>query len=223
MAGLFGAIEKFNDPGPPGEEILGFLNRNYNELEHYSGFGETKTEGEDGEVFQPNAIPEAVKVLTVFVKARKIKNYALELGDFITENIFTLSFEDPGFTFKAIYEKLVIFLRHREISAQGSSIQSPAVFTTKVFSAMVRNEINKFNQRPLKKQLKRNDDPRTDHFRNPKRPKSDIDRVYPAPMWDCAKCGRNKDHSTKYCPLIHPGVAEKIKQKSTFRGGRNES
>ena len=50
VAGLFGAIEKFNDPGPPGEEILGFLNRNYNELEHYSGFGERKTEGEDGQL-----------------------------------------------------------------------------------------------------------------------------------------------------------------------------
>jgi len=42
-------------------------------------------------------------------------------------------------------------------------------------------------------------------------------------MWDCTKCGRNKYHSTKYCPLIHPGVAEKIKQKSALRGGRHES
>ena len=98
---------------------MGFLNRNYNELEHYSGFGETKTEGEDGEVFQPNAIPEAVKVLTVFVKARKIKNYALELGDFITENIFTLSFEDPGFTFKAIYKKLIGKFRPRGVRSKA--------------------------------------------------------------------------------------------------------
>jgi len=132
-----------------------------------------------------------------------------------------LSFDDPALTFKAIYEKLLVFLRHREISAQGSAVQSPAVFTAKIFSAMVRNEINKFGQG--KGPGKRNDDPRTGKFRNPKRPKSDIERVYPSPMWDCTKCGRNKDHSTRFCPLIHRGVAEKIKQKSSFKGGRHQS
>ena len=221
VAGLFGAIEKFNDPAPSGEELLGFLNRNYNELDHYAGYGETK--GASGEVLRPNEIPEAVKVLTVFVKARKNKTFALQLGDFITENIFTLSFDDTALIFKAVYEKLLVFLSHREISAQGSSIQNPAVFTTRVFSAMVRNEINKFSQRPGKKQIKRNEDTRTGHFRNPKRPKSEIDRVYPAPLWDCSKCGKNRDHSTRFCPLIHRGVAEKIKQKSMSKGSRHQS
>ena len=103
-----------------------------------------KAEGDEGEIIQPNAIPEAVKVLTVFVKARKNKTFAYQMGDIITENIFTLSFDDPGFNFKTIYEKLLTYLRHREISAQGSSVQSPAVFTTKVFSAMVRQEFKKF-------------------------------------------------------------------------------
>ena len=91
---------------------------------------------------------------------------------------------------------------------------------------MVQNEIHKFGQeRPGnngKRQGKRNDDRRTGQFRIPKRPKSDIERVYPAPMWDCTKCGRNKDHSTKYCPLIHPGVAEKIKHNSTHKGSRHQ-
>ena len=32
VAGLFGAIEKLNDSGPAGEDILAFLNRNYSEL-----------------------------------------------------------------------------------------------------------------------------------------------------------------------------------------------
>ena len=91
-------------------------------------------------------VPEA-KVLTVFVKARKNKTFAYQMGDFITENIFTLSFDDPGFNFKvAIYEKVLVFLRHREILAQGSSVQSPAVFTANVFSAMVRNEIQKLGK-----------------------------------------------------------------------------
>ena len=154
---------------------MAFLNRNYSELDHYVGYGERRDEGDEGEIIQPNAIPEAVKVLTVFVKARKNKTFAYQMGDFITENIFTLSFDDPGFNFKAIYEKLLVFLRHREISAQGSSVQSPAVFTAKVFSAMVRQEIQKLGQeRPGnngKRPGKRLDDRRTGQFRNPKRPK----------------------------------------------------
>ena len=223
VAGLFGAIEKSTESGPAGEDILAFLNRNYSELDHYAGYGEKKT---DGETVQPNAIPEAMKVLMVFVKARKSKTFAFQLGNFITENIFTLSFDDPDFNFKSIYEKLLTFLRHRKFSAQGNSVQSPAVFTTRVFSAMVRKEFKKFDQeRPGnhgKGPGKRFDDRRGGHFRNPKRPKSAIERVYPAPMWDCTKCGRNKDHSTKFCPLIHPGVAEKIKVNEMRKGGRHE-
>jgi len=125
VAGLFGAIEKSTESGPAGEDILAFLNRNYSELDHYVGYGERKAEGDDGEILKPNAIPEAVKVLTIFVKARKNKTIAYQMGDFITENIFTLSFDDPGFNFKSMYEKLLTFLRHREISAQGNFIQSP--------------------------------------------------------------------------------------------------
>ena len=48
VAGLFGAIEKFNDPPPHGEELLGFLNRNYSELDYYGGYGEIRDEGDDG-------------------------------------------------------------------------------------------------------------------------------------------------------------------------------
>jgi hypothetical protein len=208
VAGLFGAIEKFNESAPPNEELVGFLNRNYNELTNYGEYGEKKDD--KGVVLHPNGIPEAVKVLTIFVKARKNKTFALQLGDFITEHIFTLSFDDPAFTFKAIYDKLLVFLRHREISAQGSAAHSPAVFTAKVFSAMVRKELGK----ELGKRNTPNNLPRSGKFGNPKRPKSD------SGMWDCSKCGRQKDHSTRFCPVIHPSVADKIKNKSKFSGGR---
>ena len=77
MAGLFGAIEKSTESGPAGEDILAFLNRYYSELDHYAGYGEKKAESDDGEILQSIA----VKILTVFVKARKNKTFAFQLAD----------------------------------------------------------------------------------------------------------------------------------------------
>lgn len=103
VAGLFGAIGETTD-----KDILAFLNRAYQELDNYSGYGikEVSSAACVKSNVYPNEISEAVQVLTVFVRARKVKRFAIQMDVFITDNIFTLKFDDPGFTFKAIYEKL---------------------------------------------------------------------------------------------------------------------
>jgi len=65
----------------------------------------------------------------VFAMARKFQKYAIELDDFVTENLVNLSFDSPDLKFSTLYDKLVKFLRNREITGAGDS-KDPAIFST---------------------------------------------------------------------------------------------
>ena len=137
-AGFFEIMENFFDP-PSEEDLLQFLNRKYKELTDFEGFGKTSTWYDGVEIEQsPHEISETVKVLMVFAMARKVRKYAVEMDDFVTENLLNLSFDSTDLQFKTLYEKLVRFLRNREIMGVSSKSgvgdqKDPAVFNTQVF------------------------------------------------------------------------------------------
>ena len=91
-AGFFEIMEKNFDP-PSEEDLLHFLNRKYKELDDFEEFGRTSKVGDGVTMTEtPNQISETVKVLMVFAMARKVQKYAIELDDFVTENLLNLNF-----------------------------------------------------------------------------------------------------------------------------------
>ena len=94
----------------------------------------------------PHEISETVKVLMVFAMARKVRKYAIEMDDFVTENLLNLPFDSVDLKFSILYEKLDKFLRNREItgvSSMASEVRDPPVFSTELF----QTELNKALQR----------------------------------------------------------------------------
>jgi hypothetical protein len=163
-AGFFEMIEKFYDP--PGEEdLLHFLNRKYKELYDFESFGKTSTIDADGLTVEetPHKISETVKVLTVFALARKVRKYAIEMDDFVTEYLLNLNFDSTDLQFSTLYDKLVKFLRNREITGVSSKASAgdqkdPAAFSTEVFHmelsrALQRRENNRRQKDFKKKKL----------------------------------------------------------------------
>ena len=131
-------MEIFFDP-PSEEDLLYFLNRKYKELDDFEDFGRT-SKVKDGVTMTetPNQISETVKILMVSAMARKIQKYALELDDFVTENLLNLNFDSANLRFASLYEKMVKFLSNREITgvsrkAGAGDSKDPAVFSTEVF------------------------------------------------------------------------------------------
>ena len=213
-AGFFEMIEKFYDP--PGEEdLLHFLNRKYKELYDFESFGKTSSIDEDGLTVEetPHKISETVKVLTVFALARKIRKYAIEMDDFVTEHLLNLQFDSVDLKFSTLYEKLVKFLRNREITgAKAAEPKDPAVFSTEVFQmelnrALQRRENNNRRKEFKKKKLLGR---HPDKFGKP---------AFPKPKnWFCSIHGNQPDHSSQYCPTLHP---ELLERKSKFTQPRN--
>jgi len=146
-AGFFEIMEKNFDP-PSEEDLLQFLNRKYKELTDFEGFGKSTVLNRRGEEIEvcPHEISETVKVLMVFAMARKVRKYAIEMDDFVTENLLNLPFDSVDLKFSILYEKLVKFLRNREItgvSSMASEVRDPPVFSTELFQM----ELNKALQR----------------------------------------------------------------------------
>ena len=102
-------MEKFFDP-PCEEDLLHFLNRKYKELNDFEGFGKM-SKVEDGVTMEeiPRKISETVKVLMVFAMARKVQKDAIELDDFVTENLLNLSSDSTDMKLATLIEKLVKF------------------------------------------------------------------------------------------------------------------
>ena len=133
-AGFFEMIEKFYDP--PGEEdLLHFLNRKYKELYDFESFGKTSSIDEDGLTVEetPHKISETVKVLTVFALARKIRKYAIEMDDFVTEHLLNLQFDSVDLKFSILYEKSLVFV--------SSYVYFAFVFTSAFVSFLTSNFI----------------------------------------------------------------------------------
>ena len=102
---FFEIIEKFFDP-PSEEDLLHFLNRKYKELNDFESFGKTSTIVEGFTIEEtPHKISETVKVLMVFAMARKVRKYAIEIDDFVTENLLNLNFDSTDLQFSTLYDK----------------------------------------------------------------------------------------------------------------------
>ena len=213
-AGFFEMIEKFYDP--PGEEdLLHFLNRKYKELYDFESFGKTSSIDEDGLTVEetPHKISETVKVLTVFALARKIQKYAIEMDDFVTEHLLNLQFDSVDLKFSILYEKLVKFLRNREITgAKAAESKDPAVFTTELFQVELNRALQRRENNNRRKEFKKKKllGRRPDKFGKPAltKPKN----------WFCSIHGNQPDHSSQYCPTLHP---ELLERKSKFTQPRN--
>ena len=73
------------------------------------------------------------------------------MDDFVTENLFNLNFDSTDLQFSTLYDKLVKFLRNREITGVSRKIadsKESAVFSTEVFQtdlnrALQRRENNR--------------------------------------------------------------------------------
>ena len=205
---FFEVMEKIFDPQCE-EDLFHFLNRKYKELNDFEDFGKT-SKVEDGVTTEetPHKISETVKVLMVFAIARKVQKYAIELDDFVTENLVNLSFDSSDLKFATLYEK---FLRNREITGVSKKTvtgdpRDPVVFSTEVF----HSELNKALQRrennrrqgdfKKKKLLKRN------HNRNFDRGHPEVQKpgrgIPPKrKVWHCNVHGNQTDHTTEWCHI----------------------
>ena len=119
----------------------------------------------------PHKISETVKVLMVFAIARKILKYAIELDDFVTENLVNLSFNSTDLTFSNLYDKLVKFLRNREITgmsrkAGAGDSKDSAVFSTEVFHSELNKALQKRENNRRQKDYKKKKLMERNHNRN---------------------------------------------------------
>ena len=82
-------------------------------MNDFESFGKTSTVEEGFTIVEtPHKISETVKVLMVFAMARKVRKYAIETDDFVTENLLNLNFDSRDLQFSTLYDKLVKFLRN---------------------------------------------------------------------------------------------------------------
>jgi hypothetical protein len=215
-AGFFEIMEKFFEP-PSEEDLLQFLNRKYKELTDFEGFGKgtvVNRRGEEIEV-RPHEISETVKVLMVFAMARKVRKYAVEMDDFVTENLLNLPFDSVELQFSILYEKLVKFLRNREItgvSSMASESKDQPVFTTELFNTELNKALQRRENSRKRKDFKKKKflGRHADKFgkSTPSKPKT----------WLCSVHGHQSDHSSTYCPTLHPELLEK---KAKFQARNN--
>ena len=212
-AGFFEIMEKFFDP-PLEEDLLHFLNRKYKELDDFGDFGKKSTVNAGVTMTKnPHKISETVRVLMVFAMTRKVHKYAIELDDFVTENLFVLDFDSADLKFSILYEKLVKFLRNREIVGipKEGQIES-AVFTAEGL------------QRELDSALQAREDEKTrEKINKRKKPLGQtqdfVEEIYRGEVikrriWHCEVHGRQTDHSSKYCPVLHPELLEEEDNQS---------
>jgi hypothetical protein len=218
-------MENFFDP-PSKEDLLQFLNRKYKELTDFEGFGKTSTWYDGVEIEQsPHEISETVKVLMVFAMARKVRKYAVEMDDFVTENLLNLSFDSTDLQFKTLYEKLVKFLRNREIMGVSSKSgvgdqKDPAVFNTQVFQmelnrALQRRENNRRQKDFKKKKIFEKNQNRNQDFQKNGRGGPPNWKV-----WFCTIHGKQTDHSSEWCTTLHP---ELLQKKAKFQAKTNQN
>ena len=204
-------IEKFYDP--PGEEdLLHFWK--YKELYDFESFGKTSSIDEDGLTVEetPHKISETVKVLTVFALARKIQKYAIEMDDFVTEHLLNLQFDSVDLKFSILYEKLVKFLRNREITgAKAAESKDSAVFQVELNRALQKRENNR-RQKDFKK--------KKNHNRNQDFQKNGRGGPPKRKVWFCSIHGNQTDHSTEYCTTLHP---ELLQKKAKFLAKTNQN
>ena len=218
-AGFFEIMENFFEP-PSDEDLLQFLNRKYKELTDFEGFGKTLTMRRGVEIKQsPHAISETVKVLMVFAMARKVRRYAVEMDDFVTENLLNLDFDSTDLQFSTLYDKLVKFLRNREITGVPSKDgtgdrKEPAVFTTEVFQM----ELNKALQR--RENSKRRKDFKKKKFLGRHADKFGKPTPSKPKTWLCSIHGHQTDHSSTYCPTLHP---ELLQKKAKYQSKTNQN
>ena len=217
-AGFFEMIEKFYDP--PGEEdLLHFLNRKYKELYDFESFGKTSSIDEDGLTVEetPHKISETVKVLTVFALARKIQKYAIEMDDFVTEHLLNLQFDSVDLKFSILYEKLVKFLRNREITgAKAAESKESAVFTTELFQV----ELNRALQKRERSNNRKKDFKKKKHNRNQDFQKNGKGGPPKRKVWFCSIHGNQTDHSSEWCTTLHP---ELLQKKAKFLEKKNQN
>ena len=136
------------------------------------------------------------------------------MDDFVTENLLKLNFDSTDLQFSTLYDKLVKFLRNREITGVSSKAgagdqKDPAVFSTEVFQmelnrALQRRENNRRQKDFKKKKLfERNQNRNQDFQKNgrggpPKRK-----------VWFCSIHGNQTDHSSEWCSTLHPELLQK--------------
>ena len=101
----------------------------------------------------------------VFAMARKVQKYAIELDDFVTENLVNLSFDSPDLKFSTLYDKLVKFLRNREITGAGDS-KDLAIFSTEVFHSELNKALQKRENNRRQKDFKKKKLLERNHNRN---------------------------------------------------------
>ncbi len=211
-AGFFERMENFFDP-PLEEDLLHFLNRKYKELDDFGDFGKKSTVNAGVTTTKnPHKISETVRVLMVFAMARKVQKYAIELDDFVTKNLLVLDFDSADLKFSILYDKLVKFLRNREIvgAPKEGQIES-AVFTAEVL------------QRELDSALQMREDEKTREKINKRKKflatQDYVEEVYRGEIikrriWHCEVHGRQTDHSSKYCSVLHPELLEEEDNQS---------
>ena len=167
----------------------------------------------------PNQISETVKVLMVFAKARKIQKYALELDDFVTENLLNLNFDSADLKFASLYDKLVKFLCNREITgvsrkAGAGDPKDPAVFSTEVFQTELNRAIQRRENNMRQKEFKKKKLLERNYTRDFGKARSETDKSGRGgppkrKVWFCNVHGNQTDHSTEWCPTLHPELLQK--------------
>ena len=144
----------------------------------------------------------------VFAMARKVRKYAVEMDDFVTENLLNLSFDSTDLQFKTLYEKLVKFLRNREIMGVSSKTgvgdqKDPAVFNTQAFQmelnrALQRRENNRRQKDFKKKKIFEKNQNRNQDFQKNSRGGPPNRKV-----WFCTIHGKQTDHSSEWCTTFN--------------------
>jgi len=148
------------------------------------------------------------------------------MDDFVTENLFNLNFDSTDLQFSTLYDKLVKFLRNREITGVSRMIadsKESAVFSTEVFQTDLNRALQRRENNRRQKEFKKKKLLESYHTRDFSKARSETDKFSRGgppkrKVWFCNVHGNQTDHSTDWCPTLHP---EHLQKKAKFIQARN--
>ena len=145
------------------------------------------------------------------------------MDDFVTENLLNLNFDLAVLKFESLYEKLVKFLRNREITgvsrtagtgdSKDSAVFSTEVCQTELNKALQRRENNRRQKEFKKKKLLERNHTRNFDKAYPETDKSGRGGPPKRKVWFCNVHGNQTDHTTEWCPILH---SEHLQKKAKF-------
>ena len=130
--------------------------------------------------------------------------------------------------FATLYEKLVKFLRNRDITGVSKKTgtgypRGPAVFSTEVFHSELNKALQRRDNNRRQRDFKKKKLLERHHYRNFDRRHPEVQKPgrgnpLKRKVWHCNVHGNQTDHTTEWCPVLHPELLEK---KTTFIQARS--